>query len=72
MSTCAAVVTSFFSTGNVYCLYNWPPVTSHTLEPTPLSEMFLLRTQGYSWLCSKLRDTCYTYDEVLQCSVLAR
>jgi hypothetical protein len=38
---------------------NWPPVTSHTLEPTPLSEIFLVRIQGYSWPCSKLRDTFY-------------
>jgi hypothetical protein len=30
------------------------------LEPTPLSEICLLRIQGYYWPCSKLRDTCYT------------
>jgi hypothetical protein len=26
-----------------------------------LSEISLLRIQGYSWPCSKLRDTCYIY-----------
>jgi hypothetical protein len=35
------------------------PVTSHALEPTPLSEIFLLRIQDYSWPCSKLRDIWY-------------
>jgi hypothetical protein len=39
---------------------NWPPFTFHTLEPTPLSEIFFLRIQGYSWPCSKLRDICYS------------
>jgi hypothetical protein len=39
--------------------YNWPPVTSITLEPTPLSEIGLLRTQGYFRPCTKLQDTCY-------------
>jgi hypothetical protein len=38
---------------------NWPPFTSHTVETTPLSEICLLRIQGYSWPCSKLRDICY-------------
>jgi hypothetical protein len=37
----------------------WPPFASHILEPTPLSEICLLRIQGYCWPCSKLRDTCY-------------
>jgi hypothetical protein len=27
---------------------NWSPVTSHVLEPTPLSEICLLRIQSYS------------------------
>jgi hypothetical protein len=40
-------------------LFIWPPGTSHTLEPTPLSEIFHLRIQGYSCPCLKLRDTCY-------------
>jgi hypothetical protein len=39
---------------------NWSPATSHALEPTPLSEIYLLRIQAYSRPCSKLGDTCYT------------
>jgi hypothetical protein len=38
--------------------------TSHTIEPTPLSEICLLRIQGYSWPCSKLRDTCFNYNTI--------
>jgi hypothetical protein len=40
---------------------NWSLVTSHALEPTPLSEICLLRIQAYSWPCSKLGDTCFWF-----------
>jgi hypothetical protein len=39
---------------------NWSPVTSHALEPTPLSEICILRIQAYSRPCPKLGDICYT------------
>jgi hypothetical protein len=48
--------------------FNWPPFTCHTLKPSPLSEILLLRIQGYSWPCSKLRDTCYNTFKRHECN----